>query len=141
MSMKIINETKFMICQFDETQKIFYDIWLLETINMTEAEIKSETILVTGLIEKYKPKYIISDDTKRLCVYPEPLQNWVLMCWLNACIKVGVLKVAILLPVESLSNISTQQIVDQANEIPYELEYFEMLEDAFSWCETNNENN
>lgn len=131
--METIHENNFVIIQKDENLQLLHSFWKEDTQDMEEEDIKSVISTFVDLIEEYKPNFILSNDSKRKCVYTLELQKWVADTIAEGAIRASVIKYALILPDELISLLSTEQTVDEVPELPFELKYFENEESAIKW--------
>ena len=128
-----VSETKNMIVWFDKDRQLQKTSWIGDNADITESEIKDTINLEADLITKHRPKYILSDDSQRLFVYNVDIQNWVATQLAGACIKAGVVKFAVIMPTDLISELSTEQVGDEAGNIPVKIQYFKNESSAINW--------
>jgi hypothetical protein len=131
--MKTIYENNFVIIQKDEDLQLIRSSWKENTQDMEEEDIKGVISTFVDFIEEYKPNFILSNDSKRECVYTLEMQKWVADTIAKAAMRANVLKYALILPDELISLLSTEQTVDEVLDLSFELKYFENEESAKKW--------
>lgn len=131
--MKTLCENKYYVVQFEGGKQWISGYWKDGTENMTEKDLRSTVEMVVEQIMKHKPKCFSSDDRKRAYVYSLATQEWVAQRYAEACIKVGLNKFGLILPEDFISQLSTEQTVDEAGSLPFELRYFDNTSDMVQW--------
>lgn len=131
--MKILYEDTFLIIKFDDQLKLMYTSWTGYTTDFEEQEIKRLINIFVNFLDEYKPNFILADDSKRSSVYPVEVQKWVANTIAKGAVRANVSKYAIILPQDLISSLSTEQVVDEVIDMPFELQYFENEENAKNW--------
>lgn len=131
--MKLVKQTQFVKIFFDEQSKIMESSWNEGNGEMNKNDFEQTITEVANSIKTYSPVYYLPDDSNRLFVYEIEMQNWVAQILAEACIIVGVKKFAIVQPRELIAQLSTEQTVDEAGEIPFDIRYFNDRETALDW--------
>ena len=128
----------FLKAFFDQESKIYTSVYLPETRNMTDMEWQELMKEIVGVIEKYKPDYIIDDNRERLYDYSPDMQKWTLELFIESWNKIGLRKYAQIIPKDILGKLTTHQIEELAtNEflMNYKVKIVDDLESAFSWIQ------
>ena len=128
-----ISTSKYRDSFIDEEKKVFMSIWRNNTTNITEQEIKEAVNASAVEIEHWKPLYFIADETDRDFPFSVELQKWIAYTIATACIKAGIKKMALIMPENLIVEMSTEQTVDEAGKLPFELKSFYNLVDAEKW--------
>ncbi|TAD95285.1 MAG: hypothetical protein EAZ97_15755 [Bacteroidetes bacterium] len=131
--MKKLRESIFFVVEFDEKMGLLKSKWLPASSEITENEIKEEINLVTDFILVHKPKYCLSDNSTQGFVFNIDIQNWVAATLAMAFIQVGLKKFALLMPVDFITGLALEQTVEEAGNLPFELQYFKDEKDALTW--------
>lgn len=107
--MKLINETSLMMIYLDDSSQCMYNVF--QTPDFLEKEtIKSEIKNLAEKIIEHRPKMVLSNDQKRQFIYDVALQNEIAQILVEACIKTGVEKYAIINPEGLVESISAEQV-------------------------------
>ncbi len=133
--METLRKNKYFELKYDEEKELFFSIWKGKGDSISDEEIKTEIGAAAEFIKQYKPNFIISDDSERKFLYNVNIQNWVAKTLVEANIVAGLKKFAIILPIEMIAAISTEQTAEEVLQIPYELKLFTKLEDAQKWID------
>ncbi len=131
--METLCENNYYEVQFDKDKLLISGSWKEGTENMTEKELRDTVEMVIEQILKHKPGYFSTDDRKRAYVYSLETQKWVAQRYAQACINVALKKFALILPTDFISQLSTEQTVDEAGSLPFDLRYFDSTSEALQW--------
>jgi len=131
--MKTLFENQYALVQFDENQRIIKSSWLVGNADVTESEIKEMFTLGADLVRQYKPLYYWADERNREFVFEVHLQSWLANTLYGAFIQVGIKKHAIVMSHDLIISLSTEQAVNEAPVLPFEVKYFENEQDALQW--------
>ena len=113
--MKEVYRSKYAVATYDEQSELYTLKYLPETANMMDDEWKELMLKLLGVTEKYKPKFILDDNTNRLYAYPPEMQAWTLELFIDSWNKNGLKKYVQILPKEFFGQLSAEQIVELAN--------------------------
>jgi len=130
--MKKIYENQFAQIFFDDIRKIMKTQWLENSENITEDELKTSITKAGELVEQFKPYFQLADNTNQKFTFNVDIQEWVAHHVAAPCIKVGVKKIAILMPSDLLAELSTEQAAEE-NKLPIEISYFKAEQEALKW--------
>lgn len=131
--MKIIKELAYLVIAFDEGQRILYNTWVGKNENINKEEIKETILAYTEAVHLCKPVFCLADDTQRVFTYGTAIQKWVAETIAEAYKAVGVEKAAIVMPSDFIAQLSTEQVGEEAGELPYQLRFFEDKATALKW--------
>jgi len=133
---KEVFRSKYAIATYDDKLGLYTLKYLPETENMTNQEWKDLMTSLLEITEKYKPKYILDDNTDRLYSYPPEIQSWTLELFIQSWNKNGLKKYVQILPKDFIGHLSGEQIVELANfkfsEI-FENKFVEDYDSAINW--------
>jgi len=134
-------KNKFEEFVWDSQKSILYHVFLISTEFMNEKEFKVSCELTNQLIEKYKPKYNLSDSRDFKYAINPTLQVWVAENVYPRWSKAGLKKLAIVVPKEFISFLSLEQTVDEivekTSQPTYTIQYFDNFHQADSWLQMN----
>jgi len=85
------------------------------------------------IILKYKPKYLLSNDQLRTSVYDVELQNWIAEKMIQTCAEAGVERFVIVQPEEFVASLSTEQVAEEAIDLPFDFTFCATVEQAYTW--------
>lgn len=134
--MELIFENEFITIEFDSTINL-----LISTIKKNEdARVVVSEDLVSGInmvaekiIEK-RPDYVINNSTQSTYTYSDEEQQFISKVLGEASIKGGVKKYALVISnTDIFVEVSHQQTLTDATNMPFEMEYFSDLEEALKW--------
>lgn len=131
--MKPLKQIQFMSVFFDEQRRLLMHHWLDGNENINEHELKEIISQETLIIKEYAPMYFIADDLNRKCAFTIEIQSWIASVVAEACITIGLKSLAIIVPEELIANLSTEQTVDEAGQLPFEVKYFSNKNEALTW--------
>ena len=112
---KIIHESEFAIAKYDAEKELYTLKYLPKTADMRDEDWKDLMKQLLIVTDKYKPKYILDDNSERLFAYPPELQEWTLKLFIGTWIKNGLKKYVQILPNDFIGGLSAEQIVELAN--------------------------
>jgi len=81
--MKEVYRSKYAVATYDEQSELYTLKYLPETANMMDEEWKELMLKLLDVTEKYKPKFILDDNTSRLYAYPPEMQAWTLELFID----------------------------------------------------------
>jgi len=131
-----IFKSKFAIITYNEETEFLTIAYLSETEDMIDDEFKELIMKLNEVSELYKPKFILSDNRKRLYAYEPDIQFWTVKKLVPTWTKYGLKKYAQVLSDDIIGKLSSIQILELANkEFPYFLEnkIFEDFDSAIEW--------
>lgn len=134
--MQLIKQLEYLNVFFDQDSQVLKTTWNQHNAQMLDADIKATILACVDLIKTLKPVYFLANDLNRAFAYPVDTQKWVAMTLAQACIEVELKKYAILLPDELIAQLSTEQTVEEAGQLPFEIQYFDNEEKALEWINT-----
>jgi hypothetical protein len=111
---KIILETKYVKVLYNAETRVYTSIFLTETQNMTDKEWQEQMVELKTLIEKYRPDFIVDDNTYRLYGYSPDMQAWTLDLFVESWNKLGLKKYAQIIPREIVGKLTSDQIEELA---------------------------
>lgn len=109
------------------------NVWADNTLDVTEEDIKAMMTSTANSIKQYKPKYFMGNDSNRQFVYTVDMQSWIATTLAMACAEAGVLKFAVIDPKNFIVELSTEQTIEEAGKLPFELQRFANEADALQW--------
>jgi len=130
--MKKIYENQFAQIFFDDLRKIMKTQWLENSVNITEVELKTSITKAGELVEQFKPNFQLADNINQKFAFNVEIQEWVAHHVAVPCVKVGVKKIAVLMPTDLLAELSTEQAAEE-NKLPIEISYFKAEQEALKW--------
>lgn len=135
--MKLLKQIQFMSVFFDEQKRLLLHQWKDGNDNLDENELKEIISQVTVIIKEYAPIYFIADDSNRKCIFTVKIQNWIASVIAEACITIGLKSLAIIVPKELIAYLSTEQTVEEAGQLPFEIKYFADKNEALTWIKNS----
>ncbi|MEH0155725.1 hypothetical protein V6R21_16370 [Limibacter armeniacum] len=128
-------QNEYIRAYFDKTNQIFEQIWLPETLSMTNKDYKRISYDIIDLYKKCCPQKVIAD-LRDLRFMVDPSHEKELAVELN---KIALKMMAIVLPENLFSKIDVEETVEMLKKIGLNVEvsYFQTYEKAEEWL--NNE--
>jgi hypothetical protein len=133
---KEVFNTKYVVATYDDQAKIYHAKLLPETENMRDEEWKELIKSHLKVIEKFRPKYYIDDNTYRLYSYPPDIQAWTLELCVESWNKNGLKKYVQILPENIIGQITANQIGELANtefSLLFENKFVKCYKEAIEW--------
>lgn len=133
---RVILQTKYMSVTFDDENNLFMSIYHRETQNMTDKEWQEHMILIKQLVEMYEPTHIIDDNRERLYDYSPDMQVWTLTLFIDSWNKIGLKKYAHIFPNEIIGKITSEQIVEFAQNdflLKFQYQFVNDYQSAIDW--------
>jgi len=131
--MENLFKSKFVSIDYSKEKELLSAKWTGNDEDLDDATLKSLFLKFADFIKFYKPQLIITDEVDRKIPYSIELQNWIANTTANAAISIGLKRFAIVLPKEFIAELSTEQTVEELPTIPFELKFFQSIEEAYSW--------
>lgn len=115
-----------------ETELIQW-FWLPATKNMIAQEYKQEILNYRDIVVEYRPKKLLANlQAMQFIISPE-LQEWTNQTVFPQLLAVGLSKVAILLSKEMITDLATEQLMDESEGIKFYTRYFDNEAEAKAW--------
>lgn len=134
--MEKVYESEYWVGSYSQIEDLFQGVWLPASEQMTEDDLYSQLTDAFDQVKKYEPKLYLADDRKRLSVYVPDFQEWVGKKLGETFVEAGVGKLALLLPEDLFTEISTEQAVDEIQQAPFEIKNFSDKEEALAWLKS-----
>ncbi len=131
--MKFVKKIGFMNIFFDEQRKILFHEWINGNEVIGERELKETISEAMVSLKAYSPTYFVADDSNRNCVFTIEIQTWIASLVAETCISIGLQALALIVPNELIAHLSTEQTVDEAGKLPFEIKYFDDKKNAIEW--------
>jgi len=112
---KEVYKSKYARFTYDSGTEIFVIKYFSETEDMDDDEWKELIIQLEKDCDKYKPKYLLSDNQDRKYSYAPDMQAWTLGVLLPTWTKNGLIKYVQVLSQELIGQLSSEQIIELAN--------------------------
>ena len=128
-------ENKFVIISFNKELSLMDFLWNKETKEAKEEDYKDWNTNLAQQVTKYKPKYVLSDNTNYFFPIIPELQEWSVENIFVPMTNAGVKKLAMIVSKEFIAQISLEQFSDEAEEsnAGFVTKYFENKEEAMEW--------
>ena len=117
----------------DEKLKLLTPVWNSSSERMTEDLYKAEMENYVALVEKYQPKQLLIDCREFYFLIVPKVQEWIDKTIFPRVLAVGVMYVAIVVPLELIANLSVQQAMEESEGTKFITQYFDKSEDAKQW--------
>jgi len=131
--MENLFKSKFVNIDYSKEKELILAQWSGNDEDLDEENLKSLILKFADFIKFYKPQLIVADEAERKIPYHIELQKWIANTTASAAISIGLKKFAIVLPIEFIAGLSTEQTVEELPTIPFELKIFQNIEEAYSW--------
>lgn len=130
--MQILEKSKYNTLLL-VTPTFMKNVWVDDNIDATDAEVRAMMASTANLIKHHKPLYFMGNDSNRQFVYTVDIQAWIATTLATACAEAGVKKFAVINPKDFIVELSTEQTVEEAGILPFELQRFATEEEALEW--------
>lgn len=131
--MEEVYKSDFMIGYYCPQNRYSELIWLTASNKMTDEEYKQELLnYVDSVIDLDRIGHITDKRECYFSVHPQ-LQIWVNEYVLAPYLERGLSKFAIVEGDDLITNLASQQIMEEEVGLNFETEYFETIEDARKW--------
>jgi hypothetical protein len=105
---------------------------------MTDEQIKDGFLKTTLIIERFKPKFFISDTSKQMSLIAPDVQTWIAEHIYPRWNKAGLKKLAIVMPEDFFAAIAIETVISEVEQVQapstYEIGYFSDLDEAKKWA-------
>lgn len=133
---KIIFKSGYVTAKFNATSKIYTITYHPTTEHITDSEWQNLMFQMIELIEKYKPLYMIDDNSARKYNYAPDTQLWMLNLFIDCWHKIGLQKYVQIIPNDTIGEITVFQIEELAlinKKLRFEYKLLYNLADAEAW--------
>lgn len=117
----------------DIDDNIYIATWSPQSEFIGQEEVKNIINKTDELLRTSQCELVLTDDRERLVIFGVELQNWIANTIHQAFVSAGIKKVAVLMPKELIANLSTNQMIEEIKEMPYNYAIFSDKEDAVFW--------
>lgn len=133
MTQKVLESQYCEISYYPENQMLSHT-WFPSTETMRDAEFKEIVEEWLELVIKYEIKVHLLDSLNlRFPVSPD-VQDWMASIIVKQAVESGLQKMAIILPDEFISQLSTSQAIEENNmQAGLKSQYFNNQEEGFKW--------
>lgn len=133
--MKQLLDNEFTTVVLDDAKHMILLVWKEATQQLQTEDFKAIILELSDFIGKNKPAYYMTDDRKQNFVFSIDIQEWMAATIGKACAEAGVKKFAIIRSEDMIAELSSEQVVDESNELqlPFEAKLFASKEEAFDW--------
>ena len=129
-----VYKDQYRTVNFEADTGFLHQKWFKATKDMTEEEYKKASVSVPQLAGEYGAKKILINAIDSLFPVSPKLQDWVNENTIPQYLRVGIEKVAILLPKEFFAQVSVEQIVDDSITVAQKkIQYFKNESQARKW--------
>ncbi len=132
----IIYKSKYKQLSFDaEQQEVLY-VMKSKTEELDDRTHRREVTRATQAMQKYKVKYVICDFTSFFFINTPDTQQWLIEEIAPIWVKIGVEKLAVIMPKEFFAELGIKQLTDDAEQqasLPYQQNFFENYATARTW--------
>ena len=128
-----IYKDHFIKYTYEKENSLLTYIWSNNTEIMPDETYKKLLLDGIGYIAKYKPKYMISNQTQQQFMVTPDLQEWNAKETLPRLFELGIIKFAVIKSETFIIKIATEQIFDEYQKNDYKLKYFANEKEAREW--------
>ena len=128
-----VYKSKYWAISFEDSDKILVPRWNKESAALTDDLYKVEMTKYTELVEQHRPEKALIDCMNFYFAIVPELQEWINSEMFPRIIAVGVNKIAILMPSEIITQLSLEQVMDEANGAQFTTDYFSDEAAARKW--------
>jgi hypothetical protein len=120
----------------ESLHELLHTIWLSNTEDMEKEEYLQRMYDILALIEQHHPtQYLLDVLELRMPITPD-LQNWLAQVYTPKLIEIGILKYAVIVPIEFITLLSMHQTVEEVNiqnDEVFTIRYFKDESNARAW--------
>ena len=128
-----IFKSNFLQIQYIEKNNLCIAEWTIETENASDSDFKKWNIeLANKIVEKKAISLLANTLNYKFAIKPE-LQEWSVSNFFQKCAKAGLTKIAIIVPLEAIAEISLEQFIEEYDGDSLETQYFTDLGKAEAW--------
>jgi hypothetical protein len=135
-----MEKINFQDMSFDATHQAIIAIVNEKSEFLSDQQIKDAQYDILEFIKQYNhpPHLMINLQYLRTPVHPE-LQEWIALKIIPKILKMGILKIAYIMPMDEVEKISVEQITDEVTDSVVNqssktaIAYFDNEQDAFKW--------
>lgn len=126
-------KSKYLHLVFWADEELIEWIWLPETSNMLEREYKQEVLNALDVCLKVFPKKLIGDTRDMFFPIMPALQEWTNQIFFVPVLEIGLNRSAIILSEDLITQLSTEQIMEESEASKFQTRYFDSKEAAKAW--------
>lgn len=131
--MELLRKSKFIEIFFDEAKSLLINRWLEASKDFTDEEFCSEMLAYGNCLRQKTPRHNLINLQDYLFPIAPEIQEWIDEKINSIGLQIGIEKVAILVPRDSLTCFSVEQTMagEAGKKLP--LRYFQDKEKAMNW--------
>ncbi len=128
-----IFRSRYQVHHYQDDDKMLYNVWTTETVNMNGEIFKEQEKSLLDNIASFKPKYILSDGRDFNFPISPIMQQWMNEEAQKIYQGAQTQRIAIVLPIEFISQLSVTQFFDAIEPNQTETRYFSSINEAKHW--------
>lgn len=131
--MEILKD-RYKLIRFEPETGILYQEWFNTTEFMFEQDYKQASVNLPEIAEKNGAKKVLINAINSMYIVDPQIQDWVNENTVPKYLKAGVLKLAILSPIDLFTQVSVEQIIeDSIDKAKSRIKYFDNEKEAREW--------
>lgn len=128
-----VYKSKYWTMSFENNNKLLVLVWHETTEDMSDKIYKMEMEKYTEIVEQYCPNKLLIDCRKFYFSITPDLQEWINNKIFPRVLAVGVRLVAIVIPIEFITQLSIEQAMEETNAMTFTTAYFDNVPTAREW--------
>lgn len=131
--MIVLNENEFFKNEADAEDRVIISSVKSESKNMEDARYREEILELCRHLEEHKPKGVVGNMKEMFFTITPDTQEWLNESLFGTYFKIGLKRLALIVSEELFAAVSIEQTVDESEKLPFEVKYFESVEEGMAW--------
>lgn len=128
-----LHHTNYFLISFDKSLDLVHYSFYKTTSTMTKEEYILELKAFIDVVKKYQPAFVLGNMVDFGFIITPDIQTWINENLFSVYAQIGLKKIALLLSNELFSQVSIQQTIEEDENAPFSVAYFENEQEAIAW--------
>lgn len=128
-----VYKSKYLSLEFFTETQVIEWTWFPTSSEMKKTEYQQETLNYVDIVLKYKPKKVLGDIRNMFFPIGPELQEWTNQTIFPPILEIGLKTVAFVASEEIITQLSTQQTMEEEEGSKFTTRYFNTKEEAKEW--------
>ncbi len=128
-----VYKSKYLEIFYHPDKKMIESVYTPESENYTDDKYKKEVEILSECIANNDVNVAFSNITEFKYVVVPEIQEWIAETFFPVLVKSGIRKIAMLTSESVFSQVSVEQTMAEAENVPFETRYFKNKQEAMDW--------
>lgn len=128
-----LHDSEYLTLYYYKKRSLIKDVWKEMSVDLNKEKMKDELLIRFSFVQKYKPKYLLSNAKFFFFKIPPELQQWINHEIRSKYEELGIEKLGFVISDDLIAQISIEQSLQENENPPYRIKYFDTEEEAKKW--------